>query len=238
MAAHALRLHHHLRPAPLADFDGGGGGLAHDDEVRLGQPGDLPGGDPLETLLVDGAGHADLPGEIPAGVLREVGHRGDHGRYAALHVRCAPAIDPPLVDLPAEGVVGPLPGVDHVHMVDMPVQKDGLARPAAPHPAQYAAVPVDEHLIEAVLLHFALHQLGHFPLLPGWAGDPDGLLAERNQLLVSVHVSAPFSTAAISYMQYVIYCNFIMDPVPREVNESPPSPEDFYRTYQTPDPIL
>ena len=238
MAAHPLCFHNHLRAPSLADLDSGGRRFANDDKVRLRQPGNLPGGDPLKTLLMNGAGHANLSGKVAAAVLGKVGNRRDHGRHASLHIRCAPAVNPPLVDFAAKGVVGPLVGVDHIHIVNVAIQKDGLSRSAAPHPAQYAAVPVDEHLVETILFHLALHQLGHFPFLPGGTGDSNSLLAKRNQPLVSVHVSAPFSTSVILYMQYVIYHIFIMNRTLVEVNESPASPKDFYGTYQRPDAIL
>ena len=127
MAADALGLHNDLRTAALAAFDRRGRGFTDDDKVGLCKPRDLAGGDALEAFLMDGAGDADLAGEVLAGLFRVAGGCRDHGAVAALHVGGAAAVDPAVDDLAAERVVLPLRRVDHVDGVDVAVHQDRLA---------------------------------------------------------------------------------------------------------------
>ena len=213
MAADALRLHDDLRPAALAAFDGRACGLADDDEIGLCQPRDLAGGDALEAFLMDGAGDADLAGEVLAGLFRVAGGCRDHGAVAALHVGGAAAVDPAVDDLAAERVVLPLRRVDHVDGVDVAVHQDGLAGPLAVDGAENTAEAVDDDLVEAVFLHFALHQFRYALFMAGIAGDPDGLLAKFDQLFVGVHAASILSSdifmrvkSILAYL-YQTYCD-------------------------------
>ena len=194
VAADALGLDDDLCPAALAALDRGGRGLANDDEIGLCQPRDLAGGDALEAFLMDGAGDADLAGEVLAGLFRVAGGCRDHGAVAALHVGGAAAVDPAVDDLAAERVVLPLRRVDHVDGVDVAVHQDRLAGAFAVDGAEHAAVFVDDDLIKAVLFHLALHEFRDALLLAGIAGDPDGLLAKFDQLFVGVHAASILSS--------------------------------------------
>ena len=84
----------------------------------------------------------------------------------------------------------PLRRVDHVHGVDMAVHQDGLAGPLAVDRAEDAAEAVDDDLVEAVFLHFALHQLRHALFLSGIAGNAQRLLTKRNQLFICISIHA------------------------------------------------
>ena len=84
----------------------------------------------------------------------------------------------------------PLRRVDHVHGVDMAVHQDGLAGPLAVDGAEDAAEAVDNDLVEAVFLHFPLHQLRHALLLSGIAGNAQRLLTKRDQLFICINIHA------------------------------------------------
>ena len=152
-----------------------------------------------------------------------------------LHIRCPGRKSAP-GRFRRQRVVGPLVGVDHIHIVNVAIQKDGLSRSAAPHPAQYAAIPVDEHLVETILFHLALHQLGHF------RSCPEGLGIE--QPVSKTQSTAGLCPCLCSFLNlcHTLYaiCNisiFIMNCTLVE-DKSPASPKDFYGTYQRPDTIL
>ena len=190
MAAHALRLHDDLRPAALAALDGRARGLADDDEVGLCQPRNFTGGHALEPFLMHRTRHADAAREVPAGLLGEARRGRDHGAVAAFHVGRAAAVNFPVHDLAAERVVLPLRRVDDVDGVDVAVHQDGLAGPVAVDGAEDASEAVNDDLVEAVFLHFSLHQLCHAFFLPGIAGDAQRLLTKRDQLFICINIHA------------------------------------------------
>ena len=190
MAADTFRFDDDLRPAALAALDGRACGLADDDKIGLCQPRNFAGGHALEPLLMHRARHADAARKVSAGLFSEARRRRDHGAVAALHVGRAAAVNFPVRDLAAERVMLPLRRVDHVHGVDMAVHQDGLAGPFAVDRAEDAAEAVDDDLVEAVFLHFALHQLRHALFLSGIAGNAQRLLTKRNQLFICISIHA------------------------------------------------
>ena len=134
------------------------------------------------------ARHADTAREVPAGLFSKARCGRDHGAVAALHVGRAAAVNFPVRDLAAERVMLPLRRVDHVHGVDVAVYQDGLAGSLAVDGAEDAAEAVDNDLVEAVFLHFPLHQLRHALLLSGIAGNAQRLLTKRNQLFICINI--------------------------------------------------
>ena len=165
-------------------------GLADDDEIGLCQPRNFTGGHALEPLLMHRTRHADAAGEVLSGLLGKARCGGNHGAVAALHVGRAAAVNFPVHDLAAERVMLPLRRVDDVDGVDVAVHQDGLAGPLAVDGAENTAEAVDDDLVEAVFLHFALHQFRYALFTAGVAGHAQRFLTKCDQLFVCISIHA------------------------------------------------
>ncbi len=114
-------------------------------------------------------GNVDLARKISLRVFGEERRGRHHGADRALHIRCAPAVDPPVVDLSAVGLVGPFGLIGNGHGVNVPIEQQHLSRPIALDAPQNVSVLIHNHFVEAKLVKRLLHALNDGILLSGIA---------------------------------------------------------------------